>query len=87
MKQILAQITHYKLQPENERSLIHSLETWLNTQNQEFKTFHIEEFKGWITALQDIVNKETLTKDDREEMMAILHQIERLLAQEIIFSS
>lgn len=87
MKRILAQITHYKLQPENENVLVQSLETWINNPDQRFKTFHIDEIKEWINALRDAVNKDTLTKDDREEIMAILHQIERLLAQEIIFSS
>lgn len=87
MKRILAQITHYKLQPENENVLVQSLETWINNPDQQFKTFHIDEIKEWINALQEAVNKDILTKDDREEIMAILHQIERLLAQEIIFSS
>jgi ribosome assembly protein YihI (activator of Der GTPase) len=85
MKQLLARIIAYKLNPVNFNHFIKTFTEEVKTSPEVKKVYYQNDLNEWIQKLNVIGHDNTLSDEDHEIIDAILYRIEELLVHEIMF--
>jgi hypothetical protein len=85
MKGLLACIVDYKLNPTNFSTFVDTFTTLIKDSQEKFPIYYKAELTQWVQQLKIRQSKEKFSTEDHEIILAILHQIERLLVHEMVF--